>query len=351
MSIESTASGYKVRWRDGAGRNRAKTFPKGEKKQAENFENEVKRAKRLGYLPQLEAGKHTVGEVAAEWWARHGSQKNGRTPELYWQLLNSHVLPTFDSMRLGEVGVAEVEGWLADLDTGVPAKRKALGVLGQIFNYAVRARYTQLNPAQLAVAPKAPDKQPVYCPSPEEVERIRLKLLEKGRQGDACLVSALAYAGMRTQEARILTWDDVKEKTILAHSSKTGRFRAIDKLSPLARDLAEWKLASGGKHINAFPTQTGLEFTKTTWDNWRKRVWNEVAPDGWPPKQLRHGFVSLLLRDPNKSRVYVAQQAGHSLQVQDDTYAHVIGEGTTGDAEAMIRAARAEVFGLKEATG
>jgi hypothetical protein len=52
--------------------------------------------------------------------------------------------------------------------------------------------------------------------------------------------------------------------------------------------------------------------------------------------------------------VEVAAQAGHSLQVQDRTYAHVIAElRGEGSAENEIRRARTEVFGegTAEATG
>src|SRR5690606_16020926 len=98
MSIERLSDGrVKVRWRDSAGVHRAKTFQKGEYGMAHAFEQEVKRAKRLGYLPQWEASKKTVGQVVEEWWAAHGSQKAPRTSELYEQLLVSHVLPHFDS--------------------------------------------------------------------------------------------------------------------------------------------------------------------------------------------------------------------------------------------------------------
>jgi len=349
MSIHPTPrGGYVVRWRDASGANRSKSFAKGEYRLAQAFDQEVKRAKRLGYLPQLESSKKTVGQVVEEWWAAHGSQKAPRTAELYEQLLVSHVLPHFDTARLGEVGVAQIEAWLAKLDTGPTAKRNALGVLGQVFNYAVRAGYIQGNPCALARKPKLPEREPVNPPTVEQVEEIRSKLLAKGRLGDATMVSVMAYAGLRTHEVRDLTWFAVRENTILARSSKTGRTRAVNILPPLAEDLAEWREACKGQSI-VFPTATGKRFTKHTWDNWRKRIFQPVAPEGTTPYDLRHFYVSMMLRDPSYSRVYVAEQAGHSLEVQDKHYAHVIADGQTGSFVEAIRRARGQVFGKEAA--
>lgn len=66
-----------------------------------------------------------------------------------------------------------------------------------------------------------------------------------------------------------------------------------------------------------------------------------MAPRGLRPYDLRHTFVSQLLRDPAYSRVEVAAQAGHSLQIQDRTYAHVIAE-LRGEGAPKPRSAEPE---------
>lgn len=344
MSVTRLPSGkIKVRWRDGLG-HRAKTFAKNEMKEARAFEQEVSRAKRLGYLPQLEAGKHTLGEVAAEWWASHNGNIAPRTRDIYNQQLQSHVLPTFDNMRLGEISPATIEAWLAKLDTGPRAKQGALGVLNQICNFAVRAGYRDGNPCVVVKRPKRPAREPINPPTPTQVETIRKALFDLDKPGDAYLISVLAYAGLRPHETWWLDWTEIRDRTILARSSKTGRHRAVKMLAPLAADLAAWKLSSFQAEKPVFPTSTELQFNKNTWDNWRNRVWSEVAPKGMRPYDLRHAAVSLWLRDPGISRMEAATWAGHSMQVQDDHYAHLLMEGT-GSAEQAIRAARQEVFG------
>ena len=353
MSIARTPdAGYKVRWRDAAGVHRSKKFERGEKKHAVAFEAEVKRAKRLGYLPQLQAATKTVSEIGVEWRSANLHQKAPATQRLYEWLWDSQVLPHLASARVAELTPADIEAWLGKLTTGTVAKRKAAALLHQVLNFAIKSGYVVHNPCAVADRPKPPAREPVKPPSPVAVEGIRRALHDRDRPGDAALVAAMAYAGLRPQEALRLTWDDVRQRSILVRTPKTRSFRSVTLFGPLASDLAEWRLLTEGAFELVFPNGRGVDWTRTDYGNWRARIWHGtkrnhgVAPRGMRPYDLRHTFVSLLLRDPAYSRVEVAAQAGHSLQVQDRTYAHVIaelrGEGSTEDE---IRRARTEVFG------
>ncbi|MGH7718420.1 MAG: tyrosine-type recombinase/integrase, partial [Gemmatimonadaceae bacterium] len=353
-------AGYKVRWRDAAGVHRSKKFEHGEKKHAVAFEAEVKRAKRLGYLPQLQAATKTVSEIGVEWRAANLHQKAPATQQLSEWLWDSQVLPHLASARVAELTPADIEAWLGKLTTGTVAKRKAAALLHQVLNFAIKSGYVVHNPCAVADRPKLPAREPVKPPSPAAVERIRRALQERDRPGDAALVAAMAYAGLRPQEALHLTWDDVRERSLLVRAPKTRRFRTVTLLGPLTSDLAEWRLLTGRPFEVVFPTSRGTGWTRTDYGNWRARIWHGtqrspgVAPQGMRPYDLRHTFISLLLRDPAYSRVEVAAEAGHSLQVQDRTYAHVIAElHGEGSAEAEIRDARAEVVGqgTAETTG
>src|SRR5262245_34111857 len=170
------------------------------------------------------------------------------------------------------------------------------------------------------------------------------------------LVSVLAYAGLRPQEALALHWSDLRHRTLLIGAPKTGRSRAVELFAPLAADLAEWRLAGGTGTI--FPNSGGEPWSETTWSNWRRRVWygNEkdpgVAHGIGKPYLLRHTFVSLLVRE-GRSVTEVAELAGHSPEECLRTYAHVFRDyapDDRADAETLIRRARAEVFDA-EASG
>ena len=69
MSVERVqrANGvvWRVRWRQG-GRNRSRVL--GTKRDAELFDAEMRRRRRIGDLASLDAGRETLSQFAEEWW-------------------------------------------------------------------------------------------------------------------------------------------------------------------------------------------------------------------------------------------------------------------------------------------
>ncbi len=105
---------------------------------------------------------------------------------------------------------------------------------------------------------------------------------------DAALLSVLAYAGLRPQEALALQWGDVRERTLLIqravslgqeNDTKTRAHRTVRLLAPLREDLLAWRLRSGrpGETALVFPGPEGRLWTKTTYDNWRKRAFDRAC--------------------------------------------------------------------------
>jgi integrase len=348
VSIERTKGGWRVRWRDATGRNRAKaTGPR--KADAIAFEQEVKRAQRLGLLAAPDAGQTTLLDFGQTYWKRHIRKLAPSTQRAYADLWDSHVLPYLGAHRLREIRVGEVEDWLGELEArgvGRESQRKALKLLGAALEKALAwEAMVGTNPVRHVTPPKH-TKRAIVPLDPEGVEAIRRALLAKKRLGDATMLSTVAYAGLRVPSEIIdLTWADVRDRTILVNaSSKTGRTRAVDLLAPLASDLAEWRLACGRPFGDApvFPGHDGKKWTRSGYAKWSQRVFKPLAPAGVSPYQLRHTFVSLLIRE-GRNVVDVAAQAGHSPNVCLDNYAHLFSElEGKGSAEDAIRAARVQ---------
>jgi integrase len=174
----------------------------------------------------------------------------------------------------------------------------------------------------------------------------------------------LAYAGLRPQEALALQWGHVRARTLLIEQAlvdgelkgqKTGRPpRTVDLLPSLARDLAEWRLASGrpGSDAYVFPAAGGGPWRDHDWRNWHKRVYVPAAiaagVDAPRPYDLRHSFASLLIHEGRYSIVDIAAQLGHEATMTLSTYAHVVAElrdAPRMGAEDHIRAARVSPYG------
>ena len=166
--------------------------------------------------------------------------------------------------------------------------------------------------------------------------------------------------GLRPGEALALSWEHVRERTLLVEralshgelkSTKTGQARTVRLLAPLAADLAEWRLASGRPDPGALvlPARHAGPWSHDDTENWRTRVFRPLAKalelPGTRPYDLRHSFCSLLIHE-GASVVEIAPQLGHSPTMSLDTYGHVFDELQGADrlpAEAQIRRARAKL--------
>ncbi len=192
---------------------------------------------------------------------------------------------------------------------------------------------------------------------PERIEVMRSLLLERGRLRDAALVSVLAYAGLRPQEALALEWRHVRERTLLVERALSDgelkvlknrrQPRTVKLLAPLREDLADWRAAAAERAARSSPAASGGFWRASDWRNWRKRIYRPVAEavgiDGARPYDLRHAFASLLIHEGRLSVVEIAAQLGHNPTVCLDTYAHVMAEQDGGErigAEEQIVAAR-----------
>ncbi len=121
--------------------------------------------------------------------------------------------------------------------------------------------------------------------APASVELLRqtvLGLARKGRvddrrmrQRDAVLISLLAHAGLRPQEARGLTWRNVRENTLLVDAPKTGQRRTVRLLAPLRQDLAGWRMVLGrpADSTPIIPAQDGGVWSEFAYEQWRGGIW------------------------------------------------------------------------------
>jgi len=349
---------WEVRYREG-GRNRSRTFDR--KSDAEDFQAEVRRRKRLGTLAHLHSGEELLADFAVEWWRMHARPNLQRsTLERYSQVWDKHVLPRLGMYRLQELTpevVAEFRAELSEKGVGDATVRKAMFILQGVLGMAVLHGRIAGNPVKAVRKPRQTSRT-VRPLAPETVEAIRAQL----RMRDATLVSVLAYAGLRPGEALALSWRNVRERTILVDravslgkqkGTKTNATRTVRLLAPLAEDLAAWRSASAPANDTAlvFPRPDGLPWRDDDYRNWRKRGYNPAAIavglESTRPYDLRHSFVSLLIHE-GVSIVEVARQAGHSPEECLRTYAHTFEEFDPAErmpAETAIAQAREQRLG------
>jgi len=101
MSVErvhrKNGTVWRVRWREN-GQPRSRVM--GSKRDAELFEADITRRKRLGQLAQIDAGRQTVAQFAREWWRIHAEPNlAARTRESYAVVLTSTSSPVSAACR------------------------------------------------------------------------------------------------------------------------------------------------------------------------------------------------------------------------------------------------------------
>jgi integrase len=336
--------GWKVRYRDAAGRARAQNFDR--KDDAEAFDLEVRRRRRLGTLADLDQGRELLSDFVAEWWRTYAQPNLAEsTRRRYAEIWDLHLLDRVGNYKLRDLTPARVEELRAELEAarvGAATIRKGMFLLQAVMSRAVIRGAVPMNPVQPGKKPRQRSREVRPLP-PETVEAIRAQLEPR----DARLISLMAYGGLRPGEAINLPTTGVRERTLLVHATKTNRTRTVRLLAPLAEDLREWREASGAEDGLLFPAPSGKgRWADHDFRNWRKRAWAPAAKAaglrGVRPYALRHSFVSLLIHE-GLSIAEVARQAGHSVEECVRTYVHVFEEFEPGkrvNAEDAIRTAR-----------
>ena len=347
---------WRVRWRQ-HGRNRARTFST--RRDAADFDAEVRRQRRAGSLAALDAGTESLGQyVTGAWAATHAVTLAPKTRLHYASLYDHHLRPFLGSVALRDIDAEAVGRWQSERLTsgaGAVAVRQAMDLLGSILEQAYLSGRIAENPVRRVKRARLPRREEVKALPPATVEAMRGVLSAR----DATLLSVLAYAGLRPGEALGLRWGDIRDRTMLIQRSislgeetdtKTRQHRTVRLLTPLAGDLRSWRMAAGRPHDNelVFPGKGGIPWTQAAYQSWRRRAFRRAVQaaglERARPYDLRHSFASLLLHE-GRSVIYVARQLGHDARLTLTRYGHVMDELEDTpriNAEATISQARSE---------
>lgn len=331
---------WKVRWREGGRESRARSRTFDRKADAQAFDDELRRRRRLGEMATVVGSQDTLDHYVAETWAKtHAVTLARSTAKTYAGLYDLHISPYLGQLKLAELTPEVIARWQAEriaAGAGRSSIHKTLTMLGGILQRAMESGRINRNPVRLVRKVKRPKKKEVRPLAPTTVEALRAVSSPR----DATLISVLAYSGLRPQEALALRWGDIRERTILVEravslggeaDTKTTAHRTVRLLAPLREDLLAWKLRSGRPRDSAavFPGPEGRAWSKTSYDNWRGRNFDRALEragvDHTTPYALRHSFASLLLHE-GRPVIYVARQLGHDARLTLGTYGHVIDE-------------------------
>ena len=197
---------YKVYWRDGDGRQKAKTM--GTKiKDARAFREEMRVLVRSGDSVDPLEGKVLVA-TAAERWLHTKSSNKPKTYATYSSDIK-HVTERFGRQQLASVRRQHVQVWVSDLaakGVGPATIRKAWAALHGILEDAVLAGILSRNAAsKIKLPPESPGRAGTKALTPEQVDLLASSIDPRYR----ALVLVASYLGLRWAECAGLRRGDV----------------------------------------------------------------------------------------------------------------------------------------------
>ena len=210
------------------------------------FEDELRRRRRLGDLGILIGSRETLDEYVAQTWARtHAVTLAPRTAKAYALLYDLHIGPYLGAFKLSELTPEVIARWQADRIAAGAGRVGAEGDDAARGDPAAGAgvRADRAQPGAAGAQGAAAAKAEVRPLPPATVEAMRAACEPR----DATLISVLAYAGLRPQEALALRWQHVGQRTLTVYAPKTGQRRSVRLLAPLAEDLERVAPARQGR--------------------------------------------------------------------------------------------------------
>jgi integrase len=327
---------YRVRYRDPAGRERAKSFAR--KVDAERFLRHVEADLVRGQWVDPEHGRMTVGELAERWFATTAALKP-KTREDYRSLLDNHVLPAFGERPVGSIDTLTVRGWLAGLVSGglsASRAKHAYYVLFAVLEAAIQAGAVLRNPAAGVRVPRSRRREMQFL-SAAEVER----LAEAITPPYGLLVRFAAYTGLRAGELAALrvkrldllrgtvrvveSASEVGGRLVLG-STKTYAERTVRLPRFLRDDLAAY-LADRPRDPDGC-VFTALKGGPLRHNNFYQRIFCPALARAGLPTQvrfhdLRHTCAALLIAQGAHPKAIQVHLGHSSIQVTMDRYGHL----------------------------
>lgn len=307
---------WQARYRDPAGKQKAKNFPisEGGKKAAEAFLDDVRSRVRRREYGDPRRGEITLSQWWELWWAsqpeRAVTTRNRKLSN--WRV---HIEPKWGRWRLCDLEHIELQAWLTREVKGYHTRKKVQELLNQMLRAAVKdGKRIPFNPAADLEVGEAPKKHPddLRPPSWDQCALIIEELPAYYRP----FVVFLQHTGMRWGEATALRWENVD---LEAHHLKVKEVLSEDD-GRLFRKAAP-KSAAGFRTVPVLPE--AADAIRTMVARWRPEC--SVTPIGDDPYQLHPG--ELVFRGPqggvlsrhNFRRVWVPaiQAAGLARQVRN----------------------------------
>lgn len=328
-SIERRAAkggvSYRVKWRDGAGRQRSKTYRTA--REARRFLKDVEARLEFGGYRDPTAGSICFHEWF--WTTLAAAEIREKTRVGYESLYRTWLETPLGALPMNTIRPIDIQMVLSGMDRSASRKRQVYALVHRVLRLGVENDLLTHNPASRVDRPRVA--------SPEQAFLSATQLHELA---DSCghyrpLILLLGYGGCRWGEAMALDSADVS----------TGRVRIWRSRTEIGGRAVETPTKSGRSRQVALPPQV-LEalasaatppFTCPKGDpirhgNFTHRVFKPAARALGVPElrihDLRHTCATLLVRAGAHPKVIQGHLGHSSIRVTLDTYGHLFDDSS-----------------------
>src|SRR5262245_13738673 len=261
------------------------------------------------YMEEVEAGRLRI---------RRGREKKASTIEGDKSRIRCHIVPLLGRRSIAAVTQADVEQFMFQVadDSGKSGASRTVGLLGAIFQWAVKHKMRPDNPCR--GVERFADKVRKRRLSEEEYAAIGAAIRAPGQWPSIpAATKFLILTGWRSGEALALRMADVDftRRTATLGDTKTGR--SIRPLAHRAIEILRGVQTAGDLF---FPTSGGRKYRANYFGKMFRKLIGDL-PEDVTPHVLRHSFASLAAEQA-LAEVTVAALLGHVGQTMTSRYQH-----------------------------
>ncbi len=315
---------------------------------------------------------YTVAQAVRDWLARGLVGRHSNTIEKNKILAETHVIPGLGKAKLRDLTADDVDDWLNSKKKMLATRtlKECLAVLRRSIQHAQRRDKVLRNVAQLVTVPQGRPGRPSKAMTFDQAKAV-MEASKKTRIHAYFVLSLLT--GVRTEEARALTWDRVhleKKGDLPPHvevwrsvrkggDTKTRKSRRTlalpdEVVRVLKAHQDRQQVIRVRAAANGMWTESNLVFCTRYGEGLSAQsVRRTLAvalrlaglPVEWTPRELRHSFVSLMSAH-GASIELISQLVGHTTTATTETvYRHELRPVITEGAEII-----GNVFGNGDAS-
>ena len=268
----------------------------------------------------------TAADLAERYMRVHvATHCSAKTAEGYRYVMEKHILPALGTMRVRDVGVAEVAALHHELRSMPLTANRAVKILSKMFKLAQGWNMVPAgrNPCRLVRRYKEESRERFL--SPDEWRRLGRALREAEADGSVwpqaiAALRLLLLTGCRRQEIVTLKWDDVDRtvRELRLRHAKTG---------PRMVPLTPWveRVLDGIARVEGNPwvipgRKPGTHLADLH-DHW-ERIRDRAELENMRIHDIRHSYASRALA-VGESLTMIGRLLGHSKVTTTARYAHL----------------------------